>query len=541
MRKNQLSIHSENILPIIKKWLYSDKDIFLRELVSNATDALNKVKILKDQGQAIEGEFEIHVWIDKKAKTIRISDTGIGMTEEEVEKYIAQIAFSGAEEFVAKYKPKESGEPMIGHFGLGFYSAYMVAAKVEIDTLSYLPETKAVFWSCDGTSGYEIGAGTRNERGTDITLFLDEQNLEYLEEGKLRELLERYTLFMPFPIFLNGKAIGNKAPLWIKNPSDCTEKEYVDFYKKLYPLDPDPIFWVHLNVDYPFHLKGILFFPKIHRRFDMNDSAIKLFCNRVFVSESCKDVLPDYMMVLRGAIDSPDIPLNVSRSYLQVDQNVKQLNAHIGKKIADRLSGLFRSEKERYIEMWPEIEMLLKLGSLQDEKFYDRIKDLLIWKNSEGEWRSVEEIAKDTSEKTIYYTTSERESSLLQLYREKKIQVLFAPSSIDTAVLQMLEGKLSLKFQRIDGGIDETLLDKTREKTLLDSDGKTEAVKIASFIQSALDQKDLEVEAKSLASNELPALLVLDEHQRRFRDYMAITQGKGASALFAKKTFIVNT
>lgn len=539
MRQNQLSIHSENILPIIKKWLYSDKDIFLRELVSNATDALNKVKILRDQGQELSEPFEIAISIDKAKKTLTISDTGIGMTEEEVEKYIAQIAFSGAEEFVAKYKPE--GEPIIGHFGLGFYSAYMVASRVDIETKSYLPDAKPVFWTCDGTSSYEIGAGAQQTRGTQIILHIDEQNLEYLEESKIRELLLRYCNFMPFPISLNGQAIGNKAPLWLKNPSECSEKEYIEFYRQIFPMDPEPLFWVHLNVDYPFNLKGILFFPKIHRRFDANESAIKLFCNRVFVSDNCKDILPDYLMLLRGAIDSPDIPLNVSRSYLQVDQNVRQLSSHIAKKIADRLSLLLKTDREKYITAWPEIEMFLKLAILQDEKFYDRVKDLLIWKNSDDQWTTVSEYLERSSEKKVFYTTFAHASPLLNLYKEKKIEILFATTPIDTAVIQFLEEKLATTFQRIDGACPENLLDPSKEKSLLDADGRSESAKIADFIRSSLNETDLEIEAKSLASDQLPALLLIDENQRRMRDYIALTQGKSASFFKAKKTFVVNT
>ncbi len=349
MRKNQLSVHSENLLPIIKKWLYSDKDIFIRELVSNATDALSKARILRDQGEKIEGELNISVAVDKEQKTIRISDSGIGMTEEEVEKYIAQIAFSGAEEFVAKMQSKEEKDPIIGHFGLGFYSAYMVAKRVEIETLSFQEGAKPVFWSCDGSSEYTIGCGQRETRGTQITLHVDDASLEYLEEGKIRSLLQRYCSFMPFSISFNEKPLGNQPPLWLKSASELKDKDYLDFYKHMYPFEPEPLFWVHLNVDYPFRLQGILFFPKIHRRFDTHESAIKLFCNRVFVSDHCKDILPDYMMVLRGAIDSPDIPLNVSRSYLQVDQSVRQLSAHIAKKITDLLSLHLRTEREKYI------------------------------------------------------------------------------------------------------------------------------------------------------------------------------------------------
>ena len=538
MKQSTLSIHSENILPIIKKWLYSDKDIFIRELVSNATDALNKVRTLSEAKEIADGvELKISIQTDKKNQTISILDTGIGMTEKEVEKYIAQIAFSGAEEFVAKYK--EVKEPIIGHFGLGFYSAYMVAKQVDINTLSYLPNAEAVFWSCDGSERYSIGAGTHPARGTEIILHLDESNLEYLEESKLRELLLRYCTFMPFPIELNGKPLGNKSPLWLKSPSECTDKEYLEFYRQFFPLDPDPLFWVHLNVDYPFHLKGILFFPKIHRRFDKEASGIQLFCNRVFVSDNCKDILPDYLTILRGAIDSPDIPLNVSRSYLQVDQNVKQLSSHISKKISDRLSLLYKSDPDKYIASWSDIEMVVKLGLLQDEKFFERTKDCLIWKNSQGTWTTLNEYLERAKEKKIYYVGSDRATPIVKLYEEKNIEVLLAPLPIDTPVIQSLEDKLSTPFQRIDGALSDSLLDPSREKSLLDADGKPQSAKIASFIRSALNEPSLEVEAKSLASDRLPAVLILDEKQRRLRDYMALTQEN--KAFPTKKTFIVNT
>lgn len=520
MRQNNLSIHSENILPIIKKWLYSDKDIFIRELVSNACDALNKVRIVL--GDA--GEFKISVSLDKTRQTVTITDTGIGMTEEEVEKYIAQIAFSGAEEFVAKYKTETEKEPIIGHFGLGFYSAYMVANKVEIDTLSYLPDAKPVFWSCDGSSSYTIGEGTRKTRGTQITLYLDD--LEYAEEAKLRELLHRYCSFMPFPIDLNGKEMGNKEPLWLKSPSECTDQEYLEFYHRLFPLEPDPIFWIHLNVDYPFHLQGILYFPKLHRRFDAKESTIQLFCNRVFVSDHCKDILPEYLMLLRGAIDSPDIPLNVSRSYLQVDKNVRQLSAHIAKKVSDRLNQLYKTDREKYIAAWPDVEMLVKLGFLQDEKFYERMKEALIWKTSDDRWIATPD------EKKIFYATTEH-SPVLKLYKQP---ILLATAPIDTALIQFLENKLSATFQRVDGALDETLLDPAREKNLLDSEGKTESSRIAQFLKEALG---VEVEAKSLASDHVPGLVIFDENQRRLRDYIALTQGKKDFA--TKKTFIANT
>jgi molecular chaperone HtpG len=543
MRQNSLSIHSENILPIIKKWLYSDKDIFIRELVSNATDALNKVKVLKEAGEAVRGaeEYEIQISIDKEAKTITIADTGIGMTEEEVEKYIAQIAFSGAEEFAAKYQSQTEKDPIIGHFGLGFYSAYMVAAKVEIQTVSYRADATPVFWSCDGSSSYTIGQGTKSSRGTEIILHLNEDNLEYLEEEKLESLLERYCSFMPFPISLNEKGIDNKPPLWMKAPSECSDADYKEFYSRLFPTDASPLFWVHLNVDYPFNLKGILYFPRTNKRYDAKEAAIKLFCNRVFVSEHCNEFLPDYLMILKGAIDSPDIPLNVSRSYLQVDQNVKQLSSHIAKKVADRLTVFLRQDREKYIEAWGEIELFLKLGILRDEKFYDRAKDLLIWKNSLDEWTTATDYLERSKSKKIYYALSEQSTPILQMYKDKKIEVLFSSSYVDTGLIPFIESKMECTFSRIDGGLNEALLDPEKETTLLDSDRKTLSARLASFFAQAIGDAQIQVEAKSLASDQIPAVLLLDEKQRRMRDYIQLTIGKTDDVLQPKKTFVVNT
>lgn len=535
MQQKTLSIHSENILPIIKKWLYSDKDIFLRELVSNACDALNKVKILQGDDSG-----SISIRIDKAAKTISIADTGIGMSAEEVEKYIAQIAFSGAEEFVSKYKSQTEKDPIIGHFGLGFYSAYMVASKVELDTRSYTDAPPA-YWSCDGTSAYTIDIGKRETRGTEITLHIDDESLEYLEESKIRELLNRHCKFLPFPIELNGQPIGNQAPLWLKNSSECTDKEYLEFYRTLFPLDPEPIFWVHLNVDYPFNLKGILYFPKLHRRFDAKESTIKLFCNRVFVSDNCKDILPDYLTILRGAIDSPDIPLNVSRSYLQVDKNVRQLSSHISKKVSDRLSTLYRTDRQKFIDFWPDIEMIIKLGALQDDKFFERIRDLLIWKNGENTWTTTAEYLERNPGGKVLYAAEDRGGAVLNIYKEKKIEFLYANAYIDTAVLNLLEEKHSCKFQRIDGQLGPEILDAAREKNLLDTEGKTESARIAEFIRRAIDKTEVEVEAKSLASDDLPGLVILNEEERRFRDYMALTQGKSSPQFLSKKNFVVNT
>ena len=543
MRQNTLAIHSENILPIIKKWLYSSHEIFLRELVANATDAIKKLRVLRECKQAdlSEETFEIQIHIDAKNNTLTISDNGIGMSEEEVEKYIAQIAFSGAEEFLGKYKAQSEKDPMIGHFGLGFYSSYMVADKVEIETLSYRPESKPVHWSCDGSSTYEIGSGVRSSRGTDVILHIEKVHAEYLDPAKIRELLNRYCSFMPEPIFFNGQPLKNETPLWMKAPTECSDNEYLAFYRKLYPLESDPIFWVHLNVDYPFRLQGILYFPKVHRHLDTNAPSIRLFCNRVFVTEQCRDFLPDYLTLLRGAIDSPDIPLNVSRSYLQVDGNVRQLGSHISKKISDRLSSLFKTDREKYISHWSEIESLVKLGILQDEKFYERTKDNLIWKSSSQTWTNLTEYLDRAKEKKVYYSNAEEHTRVQKIFLDQGVELLYALSPIDVAVISTIESKMKdVVFQRIDSQLDPLLLDAAREKTLLDSEGKTVSARIASLFQSHLSKEEITVEAKSLTSDDLPGLLLIDENTRRFRDYLRLTQGKTLDSP-VKKTFVINT
>ncbi|MDX8430670.1 MAG: molecular chaperone HtpG [Candidatus Algichlamydia australiensis] len=530
MSKSTLKIHSENILPIIKKWLYTDRDIFLRELVSNSCDAISKCKVL-----GISDDFRIDITISKEGKSLLISDNGIGMSAQEVKKYIAQIAFSGAEDFLEKYENAESSDAIIGHFGLGFYSSFMVADKVEIDTLSHKEKSKAAHWSCDGGIDYELTEGTRDTRGTAITLHLNEENHEFLEEDKLRAILSKYCSFLPYPLYLEGKQINEKEPLYTKPAAECTDEEYLDFYRQLHPMEPDPIFWVHLNVDYPFNLKGILYFPKVDRRFDPAKPQIQLYCNRVFVSDNLRDLLPDYLTILRGAIDSPDIPLNVSRSSLQMDRTVRQLGSHIAKKLADKLKDLMENERERYETIWPDLETILKIGSLQDEKFYERLADLLLWKDLEGNFAPL-----NKDQEKVYYTTDPHAKSL-ELYKEKKIPVLISESPLNTPFIQLLERKHSpLKFHRVDGTIDEAILDKEREKTVLDEEGKTEASHIADFFRTHLGSDQLEVEAKSLASDELPAMLLIDENMRRIRDAMALSQEKMAG-FPEKQRFILNT
>jgi molecular chaperone HtpG len=548
MTTGTLKIHTKNILPIIKKWLYSDKDIFVRELVSNACDAIHKCRVLREHGELStpDEEFRIEIHTDKEAKTLVFADNGIGMSAEEVETYIAQVAFSGAEEFIDKYKSQNEKDQIIGHFGLGFYSCYMVAKNVTIDTLSYRTEALPALWTCDGTSTYTLEEGAQKTRGTQITLFIDQENEEFLEESRLRQILQHHCAFLPFPIYLNGSQVNKKQPLWLKNAADCTDAEYLEFYRTLYPLEPDPIFWIHLNVDYPFHLKGILYFPKITRRFDWSHNTIKLFCNRVFVSDHCKDLIPDYLMILRGAIDSPDIPLNVSRSTLQMDRTVRQLSQHISKKVSDRLASLYTLERDKFLSFWPDIEMIIKLGALQDDKFYERSKDFLVWKTIGGEWLTVADYLEKHKEaykgKVFYTTEDQQQGPLVDLYLQKGMEVLIAPSMVDAPVISLLENKWDeIEFQRIDGAIDETILDLSREKTLLDAEGKTESFKIAEFIRAKLSLNDVDIEAKSLHNDTVPALLIVDEKMRRMRETMALTQQAIPPALVAKRTFVVNT
>ena len=551
MTKKNLQIHSENILPIIKKWLYSEKDIFVRELVSNSCDAIHKLQIMRDKSDidVSDTEFRIDIIIDKENKTLKFIDTGIGMDADEVERYIAQIAFSGAEDFMEKYKSNQESDQIIGHFGLGFYSSYMVAKKVEINTLSYKPNSKPAFWSCDGSSEYELTEGSRTTRGTEITLYLNDENEEFLDESHLKKILKEYCSFLSYPVFLGQEHINEKEPLWIKNPSECTEEEYLEFYRHLYPMEEDPLFWMHLNVDYPFHLKGILYFPKIQRDFDINKNYVKLYCNRVYVSDNCKDVIPRYLTMLKGVIDSPDIPLNVSRSYLQVDKTVRQLANHISKKVSDSLLTLFRTDYDRFIKCWQDISLVIKLGALEDEKFYEKIKDVLIWKTLDNNWTTAQDYLERNREKTqdkIIYTIHEDDRShFIEMFRKKNIEILCIHGPLDTHLMHFLESKMApAKFQRVDGAIEEVLLDKEKEDTTLDAEGKTEAVKLADYFKSKLSKPNIEVQAKSLLSDSLPAFLMIDEGQRRMRDYMRTLnpeKGNEMEDLFNKNTFVINT
>ncbi|NGX34882.1 MAG: Chaperone protein HtpG [Candidatus Anoxychlamydiales bacterium] len=532
--EKKLSIHSENILPIIKKWLYSEKDIFLRELVSNSSDAISKLKIIDPKIK----DFRIDIKIDKKENTLTILDNGIGMSFDEVEKYISQIAFSGAEEFLEKYKSGDQKDQIIGHFGLGFYSSFMVSKKVEIKTQSYNKKEDSILWTSDGSSKYSIEKTDKVKRGCEIKLFIEKDSLETLDEEKIKSILLKYCPFFSYPIYLNDKHINNKDPLWLKNASDTSDKEYLEFYKELYPFEQDPIFWIHLNVDYPFNLKGILYFPKITSNFDVNKNHVKLFSNRVFVSESAKEILPKFLTMLKGAIDSPDIPLNVSRSYLQVDSNIKKLSNHISKKILDKLSNLYKLEKDKFLSYWPDIEVIIKLGILDDEKFYEKAKEFLVFENHKNEWTTIEDYTNRSNQKDkIFYSSKEKSTHLLDLYTQKNIEVIYLNQYIDTAIISFLEQKLNVKFTRIDGSIDSSILDTSKDKNVLDKDGRSMSAKISDFFKDSIEA-DLEVEAKSLNSSDISSFIMVNEEERRLKDYMQFTQNTN---LPSKSTLVINT
>lgn len=535
MKKGQLQIHSQNILPIIKKWLYSEKDIFIRELVSNACDAITKRTVVDKNAQAPR----IDITINKEAKTLTISDNGIGMDTQECEKYLAQIAFSGAEEFVKAY---QTNDAFIGHFGLGFYSAYMIAGAVSVNTLSYKQDAQSVLWACDGTSEYSVEDSTRQTVGTDVILHVNEENSEYLEENKIEELLKRYCHFLPFPIFFNDKCINENEPLWVKMASDCSNKEYTDFYKILYPNEEEPLFWMHLNVDYPFNLKGILYFPRLRKDFDLTKNHVSLYSNRVFVSRDCKEILPEYLSMLQGVIDSPDIPLNVSRSYLQVDKTVKNLSGHISKKVVDALSSLYKNDRERFYAVWQDVEVIVKLAILHEDKFFSKAKEFLIWKTAGDVWTTIDDYLATNKEKTnntIYYANVDVGHELLDLYKSRGIDVIISAMPLDSALFAFLEKQLDgARFKRVDAALD-ALLDPSKEKTLLDAEGKTEATKIADFVRSAI--AGVPVEAKSLVTESLPAFISLKEEERRLRDYLARMSPDMPSDMMSPATFVVNT
>ena len=604
-RTGNLSIDSDNIFPIIKKWLYSDHDIFIRELVSNGCDAITKLKKLEIMGEYTFPEdykASIQVIVNPEEKTMKFIDTGLGMTADEVEEYITKIAFSGATAFLEKYKDKTNADEMIGHFGLGFYSAFMVADEVHIDTLSYRDGATAVHWECDGGTQYTIGDGSKTTVGTEITLYLNEESVEFANEYRTREVLDKYCSFMPVEIFLskanaepeyetieeselrdddvviehihedakteekeneNGEkevvevspakemvkiqkrpvALNDIHPLWTKHPNECTEDEYKDFYRKVFMDYKEPLFWIHLNMDYPFNLKGILYFPKINTEYDSVEGTIKLYNNQVFIADNIKEVIPEFLMLLKGVIDCPDLPLNVSRSALQNDGTVKKISEYISKKVADKLTGMCKTDRENYEKYWDDISPFIKYGCIKDDKFYDRIKDCLLFKNLDGKYLTLQdfvaenkkedtaEAVKETEstentenaeekqkEKTVlFYVTDEvQQSQYINLFKEQGIDAVILKHNIDSAFITHLERQDdTIKFERIDADVNADMKEEVSEEDL-----KEEKETLTDVFHKALNNDKLEVKVEKLKNASVSSMIVLSEETRRMQDMM---------------------
>lgn len=534
--KGSLSIHTENIFPIIKKFLYSDHEIFLRELVANAVDATQKVKQLASMGEyeGELGELKVTVTLDEAARTITVSDTGIGMTADEIKKYINQIAFSGATEFVEKYKDKGAENGIIGHFGLGFYSAYMVAAKVEIFTRSYRDAAQAVRWECDGSTEFIIEPTEKESRGTDIVLHIAPDSEEFLQATRLQQILEKYGKFLPIPIEYQEKIINNPSPVWIKNPSDLTDEDYLAFYKELYPYSEDPLFWIHLNVDYPFNLTGVLYFPKLKNEFQHQREKIQLYSRQVFITDEVKDIVPDFLQLLHGVIDSPDIPLNVSRSYLQADGNVKKIGSYITRKVADKLAELFRNDREGFEKKFEDIGLFVKYGAISDDKFYEKAKDFCLLKDTEGQYATFDEYQekvqvnqtdKDGRQVWLYASDEKKQDAFVAAAKKKEYNVLVLDSPIDSHFINALEQKLEkISIKRVDSDTVEKLIEKEIKAEVLLSEADQEKVK--GLFTEAIASQSATVNVEPLASDDLPVIITFPEFIRRMTDMQATSGQK---------------
>ena len=578
LEKGKISIHTENIFPIIKKSLYTDHEIFLRELVSNGVDAIAKLKMVARTGE-YSGDVtnpEIEIKIDKDNQSISITDNGIGMTADEIKKYINQVAFSSAEEFIEKYKTSDN-DAIIGHFGLGFYSSFMVAKKVEIDTLSYQEGAEAVHWSCDGSPEFELSDSPRTERGTTITLTLQDEEKEYLEPTRVQQLIKTYCDFMPVPIKFEGEEVNKHKAIWRESTQNVTKDDYLELYRHLYPFQEDPLLWVHLNTDYPFIVNGILYFPKLKPDVDVTQGNIKLFCNQVFVTDHCEEIIPKFLMPLRGVIDSTDIPLNVSRSSLLSNRTVRRIADYIAKKVGDRLKELYRDERDKYISGWQDVGTFVKFGALNDDKFKKQVEDIIIYRTTaqlnqgetteteakpavevqaEGEdvWQEVTpetSEAKNTDEQGFYYTTlkeylernKERhenrvyyctepasQATYVELHKNQGLEVLFLDSFIDTHFISFLEREYQdVKFSRVDSDLDETLIDKENQSEIVDpTTNKTRSEQIKELFEKALNKPKVNVKAQALKSEDAkttpPAMVLLPEAMRRLRDMTAMLQ-----------------
>lgn len=559
--KGTISVNTENIFPIIKKFLYSDHEIFLREQLSNAVDATQKLKRLAALGHYTKdlGDLRVRVALDEKAKTLTISDSGIGMTAEEIKKYINQVAFSGATEFMEKFKEAKDANEIIGRFGLGFYSAFMVADKVEIQTLSYLDGAEPACWTCDGSTSFEITEGSRKERGTDIILYINADSEEFLKEYRIQEILKKYAKFLPVPVQFGTKKesvpdgedkdgkpkyksidvdniINNTVPIWTKSPSELKDEDYLDFYRELYPFSEEPLFWIHLNVDHPFTLTGVLYFPKLKNDFEIQKNKIQLYSRQVFITDEVKDIVPEFLLLLHGVIDSPDIPLNVSRSFLQADSNVKKINSYISRKVADKLNELFKKDRKVYEEKWNDIGIFVKYGAISDEKFYEKAKEFLLFSNTANEKYTLEEynikvkdFQTDKDGRLVYLYTNnpEGQDSYIQAAQKKNYDVLLMNSPIDTHFIHHLEMKLEkTSLKRVDADvIDKLIVKEDAAKHELTED---ETKKLKEIFEKAIGKIDsYKVEVESLPADAMPVTITMEEWMRRMKDMSKLGGGGG--------------
>ena len=574
MQKGQINVQTENIFPVIKKFLYSEHDIFIRELISNAVDATQKLKTLVQIGKADceLGDLTIHVKVDKEAKTITVSDRGIGMTADEVDRYINQIAFSGAEEFLEKFKSE--GANIIGHFGLGFYSAFMVAERVDIITKSYLPDAKAVKWSCTGSPDYEMEETEKAERGTDIVLHIAEDSMEFCDEPRIVSLLRKYCRFLPVEIQCGEESkwekpekaadsdeepkevevkvpriINNTNPLWKQNPTEITQEQYVSFYRELYPMTFDePLFQIHLNVDYPFNLTGILYFPKVRNQMEIQKNKVQLYCNQVFITDQLEGVIPEFMMLLHGVIDSPDIPLNVSRSYLQSDANVKKISSHITKKVADKLEEMFKNNREDFEKKWDDIKVFIEYGCVTDEKFFVRAKKFILFKNIEGKYFTMDEyrthietLQKDKNDITVYLYAHDTATQhvYIQAAKERGYDILLMDGFLDTHFINLLEQKLEKsRFVRVDADTIDRLIEKDEPTPAKLSDKEQETLK--GVFEGVVDKDKFMVQIANLSETDLPIMITQNEFMRRFQDMEKLSGQKGFYGDMEHYNLVVN-
>jgi len=538
MQKGNIRVQTENIFPIIKKFLYSEHDIFLRELIANAVDATQKLKAYSSSGEAKGelGELRIDVAVDKEAKTITISDRGIGMTEEEVDKYINQVAFSSAEEFLEKYKGQNEAN-IIGHFGLGFYSAFMVSEKVTLTTLSYKENSTAVTWECDGSPEFTLQSAEKQERGTSIVLHVNSESEEFLDAYRIKTILEKFCKFLPVPIFFEDKQINTTQPAWVKKPAELEKKDYEEFYKTLYPFNETPLFWIHLNVDYPFNLTGILYFPKIKQSYEIQKDKIQLYSNQVFVTDEVKDIVPEFLMLLQGVIDSPDIPLNVSRSYLQGDPNVKKINNHITKKVADKLDEIFRNERKDFEEKWESLGLFVKYGMITDEKFREKADKFHIMQDAGSgvfytleEYRAAAEALqknKDGKLVILYATDTIQQDAYIKAAEAKGYKVVKMDTLVDASFIGQIESKWeNVQFTRVDADITNNLIDKQEEsKTVL---SKKETEKLKELFDIKMPNATITVEVKGLSPDAPPVVATRPEFMRRMKDMASMSGPMGS-------------